>query len=231
MTTFDLIDNYMFHYISTKHLGFNPKKHCCSLVEEMNEIKNDYLNGKPMRDVIERCVCDRHGHQYCITTAAVAKAVDALMDSSLVVAVGSISTEPFLDGRSFAKFSDFEELYDFVKQTIGKINGIGPLTVYDTTKRIGYLFDVPILPKQYVYLAAGALAGAKALLSKNRLKFREPISLFAPFLGTLGSIFIEDMLCIFKNEFVSGVSTVATRSAWNRRGASLNKKTVNVTII
>lgn len=201
------------------------------MVEEMNEIKNDYIGGLSMRDIIEKCVCMRHGHQYCIPQVAVDAAVDALMDPAVTVAVDSINLEPFLNGRVFASFSDFEELYDFVKQLIGPISGIGPLTVYDTARRIGYLMDKPILPRQYVYLAAGAAVGAKALLGCPKVKFREPISSFTPYFGTLTSVFIEDMLCIFKDVFVSGVASTSYITVIGSIGTPLNKRNVSVPII
>jgi hypothetical protein len=71
---------------------------------------------------------------------------------------------------------------------------------YTSTK---YLSGLPLdcCPCQYVYLCAGAMDGAKALLGRNNLKFREPTKVFEPYFGTCPSIFIEDILCIFKDSF------------------------------
>ena len=200
MTTFDLIDHYQFEYISTLHRGnIDINCGCCSMVEEMNAIK--ILYGKdPIRDVIWKCVCNRHGHQYRILNTAVESAVNALMDSMFVRA--DMKAKPFINGNKISEvFKDFEELYDFISLVMSGIHGIGPLTVYDTAKRIGHLFDSPIYPKQYVYLAAGAKNGAEALLGKKGLRFREPIQLFEPSFGSFPSIFIEDMLCIYEPLF------------------------------
>ena len=202
MTTFDLIDHYQFEYISTLHRGnVDISCGCCSMVEEMNAIKALYGNN-PIQDVIEKCVCNRHGHQYCIPQTAVDNAVNALMDSMFVRA--NIIATPFIDGNKISEvYEDFEDLYDFISLVISGIPGIGPLTVYDTAKRIGHLFDSPIYPKQYVYLASGAKKGAEALLGKKGLRFREPIKLFEPSFGLFPSIFIEDMLCIYEPLFKS----------------------------
>jgi hypothetical protein len=200
MTTFDLIDHYQFEYISTLHRGnIDINCGCCSMVEEMNAIK--VLYGKePIRDVIEKCVCNRHGHQYCIPQTAVDDAVNALMDSMFVRA--DMVATPFINGNNISEvFEDFEELYDFISLVISGIPGIGPLTVYDTARRIGHLFSTPIYPRSYVYLAAGAKNGAEALLGKKGLRFREPIQLFESSFGTFPSIFIEDMLCIYEPLF------------------------------
>lgn len=199
MTTFDLIDYYLFNLIPPLKSVKTSSSIGHTMVEEMNEVRDIYLSGGPIKEVLKRCVCDRHGHQYCIVEDAVKDAADALMGS---VHVSVFGEKPLVkDSKLVNSFEDFEELYDFVSSVIGGISGIGPLTVYDTAKRIGHLFDEPIYPKMYVYLNAGALDGAKALLGRNDLKFREPITLFEPYFGTFPSIFIEDILCIFKNEF------------------------------
>lgn len=199
MTTFDLVDCYLFDYVSTRHLTMPTGSGCgcISMVEEMNEIRNMYYSNQPIQDVLRECVCRRHGHQYCIPNKAVDAVVEVLLKSTI-----PSTGNPFIDGgKIYDKFCDFEELYDYVRSVIGRIKGIGQLTIYDTAKRIGHLFDTPIYPKMYVYLAAGAKKGAENLiLPMFPLKYREPIDLFKPYFGTLSSIFIEDMLCVFENE-------------------------------
>ena len=199
MTTFDLIDYYQFNLISPLNSVKTGSSCGHTMVEEMNDVLDMYLSGKTIEEVLKRCVCDRHGHQYCIDGDAVENAKDALKKS---VHVSPFGKSPLVKGSKLVNsFSDFEELYDFASSVIGGISRIGPLTVYDTAKRIGHLFKTPIYPKLYVYLSAGALDGAKALLGRNDLKFREPTTLFEPYFGTFPSIFIEDILCIFKGEF------------------------------
>lgn len=207
MTTFDLINYYQFNLISSKY-----QKHpsgICTMVEEMNSIREKYRNGDPIDDVLIECVKQRHQNR--IPNDVVKDAKDALKKSVFVDA--QLKSKPLIVGNRLSEsFTDFEELYDFVRSSIGNITGIGPLTVYDTAKRIGHLFDTPIYPKPYVYLSAGALDGAKVLLGRNDLKFRELTTLFEPYFGTFPSIFIEDILCIFKDKFgaKSTTTTVTT---------------------
>ena len=151
-------------------------------------------------DVIRKCICNRHGHQYCIPNEAVEKATSVLINAQIIdknSSVGLLVNNNMLNN----KFADFEHLYDTILMLIGSIKGIGPLTVYDTAKRIGHLLNPPIYPEMYVYLSSGALEGAKGLLGRNDLKFREPICIFAPYFGSLPSIFIEDILCVYKDSF------------------------------
>lgn len=206
MTINDLVNLYFFNYTSSKYRN-EPFECGCTMVEEMNEIRNMYWHGNPIKDVLKECVCQRHGHQYCLSNDTINTAVEALLNSKFV-GVGIVSPL-VLGNKLFDGFVDFEQLYDFVASVIAGISGIGPLTVYDTAKRIGHLFDPPIYPNSYVYLSAGAMDGAKVLLEKKNLKFREPISMFEPYFSGVPSIFIEDILCIFK-------STLA-----NLEGASL----------
>lgn len=194
MTTYDLIDIYQFDFVSSINKG-DPKKYQ-TMVEEMNEIRDKYINGAAIDDVLRSCVCVRHGHQYCISDVSILEARERLRKAS-------VKRKPFVKANKLNEvFADFEELYDFVNSVIGGVSGIGPLTVYDTAKRIGHLFEKPIYPKAYVYLSAGAEKGAKALLNRKSLSFREPTIVFEPFFGTLPSVFVEDILCIFKNQFL-----------------------------
>lgn len=88
----------------------------------------------------------------------------------------------------------FEELHAIVQQAIGGIKGIGVLTVYDISHRLGaYLGLEPDL----VYLHRGTRDGARALGlgGKNTL---DPSELPAPF-SRLKPYEIEDCLCIYKD--------------------------------
>ena len=197
MTLNELIHFYLFNCGSANPL-------CPSMIEEMNLIKTSYNNGlRSIDDILHECVCNRHGHQYCIPNNAVNIAVIALMKSKYIGK--HHKSVPFIKSGSNKinggnmSFSDFEDLHDFVRYAIGSINGIGPLTVYDTAKRIGHILTYPVYPQEYVYLSAGAMDGAQALLGCSNLNFREPIEKFQPYFGTLGSIFVEDILCIFKD--------------------------------
>lgn len=200
------------------------------MVEEMNDILVAYINNVSIKKVLERCVCDRHGHQYCIPSVAVSDAVNALSKCKFVKdnlkEVSLINRK----GKICNVFNDFEELYDFIRSVIGTISGIGPLTVYDTARRLGHLFDTPIYPQMYVYLAAGAKEGAKSLLGPKELKFRESIDLFRPYFGTFPSIFIEDMLCIFKDVLNKGIGK-ATYQSVNRCSKKVFNNLIDVPAI
>ena len=115
----------------------------------------------------------------------------------------------------------FEDLYDIVKKSINKVKGVGPLLCYDLTLRLGYLYEDPLLPKDYVYIQAGALNGIRALSnSKNNGSLfqrktwtnkKYHISKFQGAFPNLESIFIEDFLCVFHKE-LSNLSQYSIRS-------------------
>jgi hypothetical protein len=86
----------------------------------------------------------------------------------------------------------FSELYDRVALEIGKIKGIGKLTIYDTAHRIGAYLG---LEPEFVYVHAGVKKGAKALGFKGRsiiLKEELPKEF-----DKLKPYEIEDCLCIY----------------------------------
>ncbi len=203
-----IINSYLFSLSSLE----NGKTECGvqTMIEEMNHIKKLYHTKEPIEKVLRECVCSRKGHQYCISEQAVNEAVDRLMKGECLLS--GRKKCPLIDnGQIFDKFNDFEELYSIINQIIGDINGIGALTVYDTAKRIGHIFENPIYPRQYVYLFAGAANGAKNLFSNKALGFREPISMFTPYFGTLPSIFIEDILCVWSNQ-LNGLNVQQNRT-------------------
>lgn len=193
-----IIDQYLFSLSSKEH-GKGPCS-ALTMIEEMNRIKRLYQSEEPVRDVLRECVCVRHGHQYCISERAVEEAVERLLVGECLL--GNLGRHSLINkkGKILSTFIDFEELYECIKQMIGGIHGIGPLTVYDTAKRIGHIVDTPVYPRQYVYLFAGAADGAKGLFPDEMLSYREPVSRFEPYFGTLPSLFIEDILCVFASE-------------------------------
>lgn len=205
----NIINDYMFYHISSEWARSitNPiyettaKTSCCSMVEEMNRIKVMWFNditASNLEKVLRECVCQRHGHQYCISK-------DAVDNATIVLAADSRLKDAIL--KSVIVFKDFEDLYDHINKLIGGITGIGPLTVYDTAKRIGHLLACPIYPYDYVYLCAGAKAGAEKLLG-YKLNGKEPTSTFYPYFGSLPSIFIEDILCIYKKYFTYSIQKI-----------------------
>ena len=112
-------------------------------------------------------------------------------------------------------FKDFEDLFNTVNNLIGNLNNIGPLTVYDTSLRIGHLFDKPIYPRKILYLNNGAMEGAKKLLGGRKLSSKEVLSSFFSYpealavvgiksLQALPNNLIEDFFCVMKAYLDSG---------------------------
>lgn len=106
--------------------------------------------------------------------------------------------------------NDFETLYDKVEESLKKVDGIKNLTYYDIALRIGFLYEEPLLPREKVYLAAGALEGIEELSNsadngglfqvKEWKEGRYDISEFTGAFGDMESMYIEDFLCVFHDE-------------------------------
>ncbi len=97
-------------------------------------------------------------------------------------------------GRKLAKAPDFTTLHHLVCEQIGNIKGIGALTVYDISHRIGAHFrNAPEL----VHLHAGTSIGARALNITGASV--NPTDLPREF-SRLAASEIEDCLCIYKDE-------------------------------
>ena len=142
------------------------------------------------RDVLECCLTGNHFRALHLTKAQKSQikknAVNALMNAHILSFPGG----------------DFEALYDDVEKAIGGINQIGLLVLYDTTKMIGHVLGIE--PVNYVYTQSGAKIGAKKLLGMKRMGKRVPTSAFAKLFPGEKSIYIEDMLCIYKKYFRNG---------------------------
>lgn len=92
---------------------------------------------------------------------------------------------------------DFEDLRGFVDKTIRDVWGIGPLTIYDISLRIGAKLG---LYPQAVYLHRGVISGAKALGLNYRQKSVLIKDIPEPISSNLEPYEIEDFLCICKGE-------------------------------
>lgn len=174
-------------------------------LQAAEDMYNDYIKKNPskkhpgcvtLEDVLERCFTGNHFGYLHLTKAQRGKLVKD--------AVGSLVKANVL---SFSG-GDFENLYDKVKGAIGALSGVGLLVLYDTTKMIGHILSPKVLPEKYVYTQSGAKVGAKTLLGVSRMGMRVPTSLLHPYFPKVSSIYIEDILCIYKKWFVKGgVST------------------------
>jgi hypothetical protein len=93
--------------------------------------------------------------------------------------------------------TSFDELHELVDRLIRPIAGVGELAVYDTTLRIGARFG---LAPAKVYLHAGTRIGARNLGLDARNGELE-IADLPPELQTLAAHELEDVLCIYKDDF------------------------------
>lgn len=114
-------------------------------------------------------------------------------------------------------FKDFEELYQKVKETIGGIKYIGPLTVYDVAKRIGSAQDTH--PEKFVYLSCGAREGAENLLGPKVNIGRYPVEIFSKYFKDLSPSHVENILCVLKKAFIKdGINKAYDKGfkRWNK---------------
>jgi len=120
----------------------------------------------------------RHPHQYRIPHAQLEKARAGLLSADL------------------ASASTFDELYRRVAETIGSIERIGELAVYDTAFQIGAFLR---LEPDLVYLHRGTRDGARAL-GVGRGRTSLTVDELPPDFRRLRPYEIEDCLCIYKRE-------------------------------
>ena len=83
----------------------------------------------------------------------------------------------------------FEQLHELLEKK--RLEGVGPLTCYDTAQRIGYALGFP--PENYVYLHAGAQLPGE----KKEIDGHVATSELFP------AYHIENLLCIYKHELAS----------------------------
>lgn len=148
--------------------------------------EREHFAGLPLEEAIRRAArCERpdgkrHSHQYRIPRKALAQA-----ERNLIAASGDLS-----------QCETFDELYEFVDDAIGAVQGIGILTTYDVTIRIGARLG---LEPDYVYLHAGTAAGARAILPLSGRRRISRAELPRPF-RRLRCYEVEDCLCIYEED-------------------------------
>lgn len=174
-----------FRFLTTTDVVYAYFLYCAkSMIGELDDLQKERVKGLSELDLLKKCVKGLHQHR--MQNDVCKEAAERLQKTNILN----------------LKFVDFEELYCMVKNLIKGINGIGDLTVYDTSKRIGHLLAYPVYPEQYVYSVRGAAVGAEKLLGR-KVAFREPISEYTPYFN-IPSLFIEDILCIFKDYLTLG---------------------------
>lgn len=119
----------------------------------------------------------RHDHQRRIGRAAIRKAAQKLR------------------GLRTRGCREFHDLFLRIEATIGDVEGVGDLMVYDTSVRIGARLG---LEPDFIYLHAGTRSGAQALGLRVNRDYLEPRELPSAFRRLSGRE-IEDCLCIYKD--------------------------------
>ena len=116
-----------------------------------------------------------------------------------------------LAAPELAHATDFAALYDLVGRHAGAIHGIGELTVYDISHRIGIYLGKP---PELVYLHRGVKDGAAVLGFRGKtLDTRLLPSAFS----RLTAAEIEDCLCIYKRDLAGVVSRLRPLAARRHR--------------
>ena len=122
----------------------------------------------------------RHSHQYRSRRAVLAEAESRLQAIS----------------RQLRSCESFGDLYGVVQERIGGIKGVGVLTTYDVSTRIGAHLD---LAPDRIYLHAGTAEGAKAIMVTSDRDSIARSELPAAF-RRLRSYEAEDCLCSYKRD-------------------------------
>jgi len=91
----------------------------------------------------------------------------------------------------------FDDLHELINSAVGHVRGIGPMYVYDVALRIGYQEDIA---PESVYLHRGTRDGAAAF-GMNVKRKTIPRDEFRTPLCSLDAAAIEDVLCIYKDQF------------------------------
>jgi len=132
----------------------------------------------------------RYSHQRRLKEAALEQALCVLSDKS----------------RAMEQVRNFDDLFMLIESVLEPIPGIGELYVYDTSLRIGAKLN--LLPAK-VYLHAGTRLGARALGLDGGAATLEVSALPQEFCP-LEPHEIEDILCVFKDEFrTAGAEVIA----------------------
>ena len=102
--------------------------------------------------------------------------------------------------------TDFEKLHDNIEKFCKK-KRIGELTIYDTAMRLGAFLEKhkgENFKPQKVFLHNGAMEGAKKLFQRGEIAkpcSRMPLSAFAKCFPNKETWEVEEILCIYKDNF------------------------------
>jgi hypothetical protein len=101
--------------------------------------------------------------------------------------------------------TDFEELHHRVKQSIGSVEGIGALAIYDISLRIGCSLRPAIVPRKYVYIHWNKVRNAaKALFPNEKFKNNRIEAVkFKTIIPCYPAMEIEHALCVYSKKIVN----------------------------
>lgn len=160
--------------------GYNLKIKCKGKIRNVR--CSDHIS---IKDLIKPYLCPS-SHQWWMKDATRKKIAKKLKDEKILE----------------KQYGSFEELYDMLLKL--KITS-GELFRYDLALRISQCLN--ILPKDYVYLHAGAEMGAKILTDKGLIKLPAKWKhcvgkgIFDNIFPNMESIDIENILCVHKKDF------------------------------
>ena len=138
----------------------------------------------------------RNGHLWCYSNDAI-KEVESWLEG---LNVGK--------NRNFQTFGSFEKLYDYVKEHIIGIEGVGAVMVYDVALYLGDRMEPQVVPQEYVYVHGRLIDTARHLFKLMNLTLRKvkrghriSISCFEPLgIASLDKQYaaraIEEWLCV-----------------------------------
>lgn len=149
----------------------------------------------------------RNGHLWCYSNDAI-KEVESWLEG---LNVGM--------NRNFHTFGSFEKLYDYVKEHIIGIEGVGAVMVYDVALYLGERMKPHVVPQEYVYVHGKLIDTALHLFKLMNMpwqevmcRFRISIDYFDPWgIKSLDKQYaarsIEEWLC-FEAEHIEKAKTL-----------------------
>jgi hypothetical protein len=171
-----------------KHLIEEYKKgdgEICSSNELDKELK-EFDPSEDFNDVLRRAGMaekkngKRFNHQRRITNSSLVKLTKTLKMNSKII----------------QQIKSFDVLYSFIKEL--KIEGIGKLTIYDTSLRIAH--NLSYKPKD-VYIHAGVSIGLRRLNVVTKVLEKISIKELPEEFSDLKPYHAENFLCIYKDRF------------------------------
>ena len=183
---------------------------CIGLLDGLNYVLRLFLNArkKYTPTVLEAIIFGEHQER-------MKSGNHRTVDYEQMKKDGSLALQDVLDSVREDRPASFEDLHAIVSQHTRRVNGVGVLTAYDIALRIGFLQEELLLPRDKVYIQAGALTGIQnlsenpewAALFPADIVWKEggvyDMALFRkPFEGMgdmCESMFIEDFLCVYDN--------------------------------